>query len=226
MFDSIMEHIKWIFSGVGVLACGSIITWFLTRKRKKRSEHEVAREFITYLEDKRVLYVPYSVEQERYVTLSIMDMRKQLTKELQKLRRSSQLREILREMRKSCREFLTRTNSLPPLHLYLYSKKPADPINYFYWSLGEFRKAVGILIGRISDMYKIHLEDELKSMVLDASDVRMADDNSEEALTWRPSFIHMIMYNKRLHLYIVAAIIVYTIVLLVLLKVGIVHFPF
>ena len=66
----------------------------------------VARRVITFLEDRRVLYVPSEMETPDYCVKSILEIRQYLTKELASLESSTELAASLRAMRAACRKFL------------------------------------------------------------------------------------------------------------------------
>jgi len=76
-------------------------------------ESEVARKLMVFLEDRRVLFMPFNMEVELYVMRSVEDIRTRLTKDLEQVERTSTLGESISAMRASCRKFMTQTQDEP-----------------------------------------------------------------------------------------------------------------
>jgi len=118
-------------------------------------ERDVAKQLLVYLEDRRALYMPYDMEVGPYVMDSIIEIRQRLTKDLEKISRSSVLGESLSAMRASCRKFLTETQD--------------DPQRRHHWrmeglvwqALGELRAICGLHIARIACAYDLTIEEQL-----------------------------------------------------------------
>lgn len=123
-------------------------------------EADVVRKLVTFLEDRRVLYVPFIMEVPDQVTTSVLEIRKRLSEDLEKLDRSSPLAEKLRLMRSACMNFLTEDPG----------SRHRFRLDDFFQRLGEFRSVFGILLGQLSAIYKIDLGEELASMVPELSE--------------------------------------------------------
>ena len=62
-------------------------------------ERDIAKQLLVFLEDRRVLFMPYDMEVEPYVMDSIIEIRQRLTKALELISRSSVLGESIAAMR-------------------------------------------------------------------------------------------------------------------------------
>lgn len=133
-------------------------------------EREWIRHLLNFLEDRRVLYVPYPNEEFDYAVRSVIEIRKELTETLNKLPEKSEAVDPVRAMRAACRKFLNdpslesrnpeRSHRPPTLHWM----EPG-----FLVALGELRASFGVQIARLSVRYGIDIEEELAS-ILPASD--------------------------------------------------------
>jgi hypothetical protein len=122
-------------------------------------ERAVAKQLVVFLEDRRALFMPYDLEVGMYVVDSIQEIRKRLSKDLEKISRSSILGESISAMRASCRKFLTETQG--------------DPKGRHHWrmegqiwqALGELRAIFGIHIARIACAYNLEVEQQLERIL-------------------------------------------------------------
>jgi len=127
--------------------------WSKTRKR-------AITKVITFLEDRRVLYVVYELESPRHCAESVIKIRDFLTEQLFDLNTKSELGVTLKAMRSACRKFL---NTIQNAYYY-------DKMNHhfgmgeeihFYNAMGELRATMGILIGKILVQHGIDCEGQL-----------------------------------------------------------------
>lgn len=127
-------------------------------------EREIVRNLFIYLEDKRVLFYPFDMENPNHVVESVLEIRKHLTEILQNLDESSELILHFRTMRASCRKFLD----------YFNKKKLGK--RFFYpeslTKLGELRGVMGLQIAQLSIKYGIDVDDEL-SIILPGEDEKI-----------------------------------------------------
>jgi hypothetical protein len=72
-------------------------------------ERDVAKKLLVFLEDRRSLFMPYNREVGIYVAESMLEIRQRLTKDMEKVSRSSLLGESISAMGAGCRKFLTET---------------------------------------------------------------------------------------------------------------------
>jgi hypothetical protein len=118
-------------------------------------ESEVAKKLLVFLEDRRVLFMPYDMEVGLYVLRSVKEIRTRLTKNLEQVERKSTLGESIAAMRASCRKFMTQTQD--------------DPMDRRHWhmegmiwqALGELRAIFGLHIARIACAYDLEIEEQL-----------------------------------------------------------------
>lgn len=145
---SIKKNLK-VITGVSILNIG--VSWDLSK-----TEREVIRKLLTFLEMKRVLYNPYDLEEVRHVIDSIIDIRDNLTKALQDIDESSNLNHYLRPMRTSCNKFLDSTST----------NKYGSMLdrNGTFTSLGEVRAMFGFYLKILSEMFNIKVEKKLATI--------------------------------------------------------------
>lgn len=122
-------------------------------------ERDVAKQLLVFLEDRRALFMPYNMEVGIYVADSILEIRKRLTKDLEKISRSSVLGESISAMRASCRKFLTETQDDPRR---IHHRRMEGPI---WHALGELRAIFGIHIARIACAYDLEVEQQLEPIL-------------------------------------------------------------
>lgn len=123
-------------------------------------EADEARSIIVLLEDKRVLFNPADMEDSNHCTLSILDIRSEITKALQKLPASSNLSNSLKRMRKSCLEF---SNKLG--HPNFLNFDPPVQVSILERELFKLREKFGISVAEISVAYGIDIDDGLASII-------------------------------------------------------------
>lgn len=136
------------------------------------AECVVARRVIRFLEDRRVLYVPYDVEIADYCARSILDIREMLTSELTKLNATDgQLYASLQALRASCRRFLDRTQA--PGDDRRHFHRWHDPYDIgsqtFFTALGELCGIFGVHLAVLAAQHGLDIEDEL-ARILPASE--------------------------------------------------------
>jgi len=125
-----------------------------------------ARRILSFLEDRRVLYMPYEVEVPQHCIDSVLEIRRFLTEELGRLPHDSDLAAGLRAMRGACRRFLDEGAS----HIsgpYGYG----GPMHacFFGEALGQMRATFGLHIGLIAARNGVDVEDDL-ARILPAND--------------------------------------------------------
>lgn len=116
-------------------------------------EQRKASKFLTYLEDRRVLFHPYDMEIGDYVVQSVLDIRERLTADLEDINKSSVLGETLMAMRAACRKFLDEVQQPPNRRYYLEPN--------FINCMGELRALFGIHIARLAYVYDLEVGGEL-----------------------------------------------------------------
>ncbi len=129
-----------------------------------KPEIEVARKVITFLEDRRVLYIVYELESPKYCAESVIKIREFLTEQLFELDTKSEFATTLRAMRSACRKFL---NTIQGQYYFDRSNRDfgmGEQI-HFYNAMGELRATIGVLIGKIIVMHGLDFEGQLISII-------------------------------------------------------------
>ncbi len=130
----------------------------------------VARRVITYLEDRRVLYNPYHMEDPWHCIQSVIEIRQQLTTELGSLAADDGPAAHLRAMRAACRKFLDSVQEDDD------RKKPrrrhwdsGSGSWIFNSALGELRGIIGIHVAALAAQHGLDVEGDLAA-ILPAAD--------------------------------------------------------
>ena len=152
---------------------GVSIPFFGVSWEPPRSDVAAAREVITFLEDRRALYNPYEVEMADHVVLSIIDIRREMTRSLAAGGLGDELVGSLRTIRAACRKFMDSVGvaddrdriHLPPTHFGMERMHDFQ----FNQSLGELRGVVGVEVLKIAAGFGLDVEDGLAS-ILPAAD--------------------------------------------------------
>jgi|WetSurMetagenome_2_1015567.scaffolds.fasta_scaffold239267_1 hypothetical protein len=117
------------------------------------AERKIIQRLILFLEERRVLYDPLELELFAWASDSILGIRSELTKTLQKLGSQSKAIPHLKAMRAACIQYLDQIR-------YLEGPDKLPWVNYFTW-LGELRGVFGSQIAQLSAMYGVDLEGDI-----------------------------------------------------------------
>jgi hypothetical protein len=124
-----------------------------------------ARRLISFLEDRRVLYVASEVEVPSHCVHSVIEIRRFLSAEIGKLDEDSLLDGSLRAMRAACRKFLERVGK-DGNEVTLYANRQGHWASWtFIGALGEMRGTFGVHLARIAAQFTIDIEDDLASII-------------------------------------------------------------
>jgi hypothetical protein len=143
-FSEIGQKINGI--GISTPIFGFSVNW-----NPSESAKQIAREVIIFLENRRVLYNPYSMETYSHCLNSANQMRDFLTDKITKVP-SDDLEKHLRAMRKACINFV----QLLTQHY---------PQQFIGEGLGELRATLGLHIGILAAQYGIDIEDDLATII-------------------------------------------------------------
>ena len=128
------------------------------------SETEHARRLIVFLEDRRVLYQRNQLT-PLWANQSVIKIREQLTSELAKLDKKSDLAKSLAEMKKACHKYLDTTEALglgrDESRVNELSREEQDN---FLVTLNELRDVFGSRVAQISIQFGINVEGELATI--------------------------------------------------------------
>jgi hypothetical protein len=135
------------------------------------SDRDVARRVITFLEDRRALFAPYTSEVQEHVVISVQEIRAFITDLLGTGGIATELAEHLRAIRAACRSFLEDTRVV---EMYIPEEGPRQVLREGHWgftpdifneALGRLRATAGIHIGQIAVRYGLEVEDEMASIL-------------------------------------------------------------
>jgi hypothetical protein len=131
-------------------------------------ERAVARRVLTFLEDRRVLYVDSEMEIPSHCVESILYIREYLTDEIGRLTGGGELVSSLRALRAACRKFLEGVDD----ERHEIIRFGGSPGHYASWTfngaLGALRGVFGLHAARLAAAYGIDVEDQLASIFPDA----------------------------------------------------------
>ncbi len=130
----------------------------------------VAKRAISFLEDRRVLYNPFQLEDPSFCVHSVIEIRHFLTEELGRLNADTDLAKTFRAMRAACRKFLDSAPSCGPG--YRSFRHAPD----LFSALGELRGVFGIHVAKIAAQHGLDVEDDLASILPIEDDATRHDD--------------------------------------------------
>ncbi len=127
----------------------------------------IARKIITFLEDRRVLYNPYHMEDPRHCVQSVIEIRQFLTSELSKLSEDEGPLQNLRAMRAACRKFLDNVYEGDDRRRIIGHRGFGSmPDNWIFNSaLGELRGIIGIHVAALAAQHGLDVEGDLASIL-------------------------------------------------------------
>lgn len=156
------------FSDIKSRLIGISCPFFGVSWNPPEQERTVARRIIRFLEDRRVLYSPSSLEIPHDCVESVFKVREYLTKELQGLSEDSNLFEYTKAMRIACRKFLDRTHHSEREIVKFANNERHYASWVFFSALGEMRGTFGNMIAQMAAAYGIDIEDDLATILPDA----------------------------------------------------------
>ena len=131
----------------------------------ENTERDIARQVISYLEDRRVLYVPYEMECPSHCVESVLQIRQFLTSKIGETPEDKELSKSLRAMRAACRKFLNETSD-PKGDIIRHGFQMGHFASWkFISALGELRGVFGIHIAKIAVAYGVDIEKDLASII-------------------------------------------------------------
>lgn len=153
------------FREAGSRITGISVPLFGIQWTPPEAERAIARRVLTFLEDRRVLYVPSEMEVPQHGVQSVLRIREFLTSELGHLTGDGQLAQSLRAMRAACRKFL---DSVGPEDGPVV-RHAFDHGHYASWefnqALGEMRGVFGIYIAILAATHGLDVEPGLARIV-------------------------------------------------------------
>lgn len=123
-------------------------------------EADEAKNILLFLEDKRVLFNPASMEDADHCAQSVIGIRSELTKALQILSSDSNLANSLRRMRKACQDFSNKLGHPK------FSKLDAPvQTSMLARELFKLREKCGVSVAEIAVSYGLDVDDGLASII-------------------------------------------------------------
>ncbi len=163
---------KSIFKRINGISCPFFgISW-----NPDKTSRTKAKQIITFLEDKRVLYNDYSIEVPEHCIHSIMYIRQFLTDKLMEWDDIENLTEHLNIIRAECRKFLDTVQTHRINHRPLCGSIEEWT---FFSSLGVLRAAIGLRVAIITSAFGLDISDEL-AVILPAEKEKINKKKSNE----------------------------------------------
>ncbi|MCL4400348.1 hypothetical protein M1506_03720 [Patescibacteria group bacterium] len=133
-----------------------------------QTDRDLAKEVISFLEDRRVLYNPSEMEMPDHCVQSVLEIRRFLTQKIGIAQDNNPV-DSLRAMRASCRKFLDTVGA--DKDIVQYGHHHGHWASWtFNGALGELRGVFGIHVARIATMYGLDVEEDLATILPAADD--------------------------------------------------------
>ncbi len=137
----------------------------------KESDKIIVTKILTYLEDRRVLYLQYEPHMKKANCIkSVLNIREYLTNEISQIPPESDLIPVLKYLRAACLKFILRIEPHQAELDNLPEDVPLKAKFVFSTALGELRASFGDTIGVLSTKFKIDIGNDL-SLILPIEDV-------------------------------------------------------
>jgi hypothetical protein len=131
----------------------------------EKTERDIARQVITFLEDRRVLYNPCEMECPNHCVQSVLQIREFLTSKIAETPEKTELSNSLRAMRAACRKFLNTTGD-PRGDIIRYGFHDGHWASWkFISALGELRGVFGVHVSKIAVAYGFDVENDLAAII-------------------------------------------------------------
>jgi len=177
-WKEIANRMRGFSAGVGPISVGA--QW-----EPPSRERDIAQQVITFLEDRRVLFNPYYLEDGGHCIQSVLDIRRFLTETLQGLTNEPGLPQQLRVLRGACREFLDKVQAGPGGRGHHVLYHGGEEAQEFFIALGELRRTFGVHLGLIAAEYQLGLEGDLARILPPEPDESDEEVLPEGQKRWR-----------------------------------------
>jgi hypothetical protein len=121
-------------------------------------KRKIALGLITFLEDKRVLYVPHDMEYEAWAAQSVLQIREELTRTLQQCPPKDELTGPIKAMQAGCRMFLDLMGSQ-------FGRGRFFDDQNMWVAIGQLRGVFGDQLAQLSVAYGIEVAGELATII-------------------------------------------------------------
>jgi hypothetical protein len=140
--------------------------------KPRESEIAKAKRVVAYLEDRRVLFNPSSLEDPQHCVRSVVEIRQFLTRELGDVTDGSPMKACLRAMRAASRKFLDQIQE-SSADVFRFGWHHGHPASWeFPASLGELRGVFGVHLAQLAALYHLDVEDNLAAIFPVADEAR------------------------------------------------------
>lgn len=129
------------------------------------SDAEKVREFILFLEDRRVLYNAYDLEVVSQVERSVQEIREQCTRTLQALPPKAFAVVPVRSIREACRRFHDDQQEEFRFFDFDGHRRSREGSPGFFAALGAFRAVVGVQVAQLAAHYDLDVEGDLAAVL-------------------------------------------------------------
>ena len=132
----------------------------------------VARQILEVLEDRRVLYAPYDLEDPRHCVSSVLEIRRFLTEQLTGGSIGKELSGPLHALRAACRKFLTDTDPRTANIDWDWPGWGRRGVGSLDQALGELRGVFGLHVAQLAARYGLDVPETL-TVILPVPDVEL-----------------------------------------------------
>jgi hypothetical protein len=135
------------------------------------ADRTIVRELLTFLEDRRALFVGSIWEQPDHVVQSVQQMRTELTNTLKRLGENTPATDACRLMRAACRDFVSKVDQNA-----LRGSGPTFVRDWqgenFLIALGALRATFGQQIALLAHLYQVDLEEHFAAILPPVPDAK------------------------------------------------------
>lgn len=142
-----------------VLGSGGGTTW-----ETQPGDKALAIKVLQYLEDRRVLYVPYEAEMPHACVMSVDETRRHIADFITEAQ-SPELRNPLRAIQAACREFLTESQNNTLIRLNHNGDYGGPKSWLFNQALGSLRARIGTSAAIILESFEIEVDEHLSRIM-------------------------------------------------------------
>ena len=138
---------------------GGGATWTVEAGDKSRADS-----ILRYLEDRRVLYAPYEVEIPHRCVASVREIRAHLRSVIEQCQ-SRELRDPLRAIQASCRQFLTYAEAIGDRNGRIDVVGGGSDSWLFNQILGSLRARVGVSVAVVIETFDVDVDQHLAKLL-------------------------------------------------------------
>jgi hypothetical protein len=129
-----------------------------------KTDVEIARRIIRFLEDRRVLFNPCAVEEPHHCAESVLQIRAKVTAALEDAGEGSELFKHLVAIRAACRKFLD-SGHVDAADKFRFADRYSLHNSFFFMALGELRATIGQHVALMAVKWEIDVEKDLASVL-------------------------------------------------------------